>query len=75
VLAELGAPIRAVESLSSSVSYAHLLDGAERIDDAAARLRGVATRLRQLADEGWTLDQPVAGFWLRLRPPVRHSVA
>jgi hypothetical protein len=68
VLAEMGAPLRAIESLSSSVSYAHLLDGCVRLDEAAARLGAVAEQLERLAADGWTLDQPIAGFWLRLRP-------
>jgi hypothetical protein len=71
VLAEMGAPLRAIESLSSSVSYAHLLDGSEHLYEAAQRLRGVAERLESLAADGWTLSQPIAGFWLRLRPPLR----
>jgi hypothetical protein len=68
VLAELGAPLRAVESLSSSTSYAHLLDGAGSLDEASDRLAEVAARLERLAAEGWTLSQPIVGFWLRLRP-------
>jgi hypothetical protein len=70
VLAEVGAPLRAIESLSSSVSYAHILDGAQRLDEAADRLTTVAGQLERLAGEGWTLSQPIAGFWLRLRPPL-----
>lgn len=70
VLAEMGSPLRAVESMSSSASYAHLLDGSASLDEAARRLRRVAAQLARLADEGWTLSQPVAGFWFRLRSPA-----
>jgi hypothetical protein len=73
VLAEAGTPVRAIESLSSSTSFAHLLDGAQRLDDAANRLRFVAERLDGLAAEGWTLSQPIAGFWLRLRAPSPYG--
>jgi len=69
VLAEVGSPMRAVQSMTSSTSYAHLLDGVTRLEDAATRLQHVAHQLERLAAEGWTLAQPIAGFWLRLRPP------
>ena len=69
VLAEVGAPMRAVQSMSSSMSFAHLLDGVTRLEDAATRMQHVGRQLQALADEGWTLAQPIAGFWLRLRPP------
>jgi hypothetical protein len=68
-LVEQGAPTRAIEPLTSATSFAHLLDGAASLDDAAGRLDALDAQLQRLAHEGWTLAAPISGFWLRLRAP------
>jgi hypothetical protein len=72
-MVEQGAPTRAIEPLTSATSFAHLLDGAASLDDAARRLDALDAQLQRLASEGWTLAAPISGFWLRLRSPRIRS--
>jgi hypothetical protein len=72
-MVEQGAPTRAIEPLTSATSFAHLLDGAASLDDAARRLDALDAQLQRLAREGWTLAAPISGFWLRLRSPRIRS--